>query len=432
MKETKDTARRVLAALRAAGADEASCSVTEAETREFNVDGGKFSLFRTLFDTSLRMTAFKDHKRGTVALNKTDDEAIKAAVADCMAAAAAAEPDEAWGLAETGDERTFLEGAPEPELDRFFDRTSELMDDIKSRYPKILVEQMITEHKSYQQTYVNTSGAEYTTVGGEYGVSVMFSGHDGDKSSSFNSAGASFDSLDRKLIDLGSIDADLAATEKQIDTVPMEGKFVGTMILTPGCLGEFVDSLLGSFTGDRAILEGTTIWKDKLGEKVADERITVSFDPFNDRIVCGERFTGEGYLSQPCDVIKNGVLERFMLSRFVSKKTGFDRLPNDGSAMVIPAGDKSLDELIAGVEKGILVGRFSGGAPSNAGDFSGVAKNSFLIESGKIGPALSETMISGNLADLLKSLVGFSSETVADGASVLPWAAFTGVTISGK
>ncbi|MCQ2423921.1 MAG: TldD/PmbA family protein [Clostridia bacterium] len=432
MKETKDTARRVLAALREAGADEASCSVTETETREFNVDGGKGSLFRGLFDTPLRMTVFKDRRRGTVGLNKTDDESIRQAVEDCMAAAAAAEPDEAWGLAETGDERTFLEGAPEPELDRFFDRTSELMDDIKARYPKILVEQMITEHKSYRQTYVNTSGAEYTTVGGEYGVSVMFSGHDGDKSSSFNSAGAVFASLDKKLIDLGSIDADLAATEKQIDTLPMEGKFVGTVVLTPGCLGECMDSLLGSFTGDSAILDGSSIWKDKLGEKVADERITVRFDPFDERIVCGERFTGEGYLSEPCDVIKDGVLERFMLSRFVSKKTGFDRLPNGGSAMVIPAGDKTLDELIAGVERGILVGRFSGGAPSNAGDFSGVAKNSFLIENGKISSALSETMISGNLAELLRSLVGFSKETVADGASVLPWGVFTGVTISGK
>jgi PmbA protein len=71
----------------------------------------------------------------------------------------------------------------------------------------------------------------------------------------------------------------------------------------------------------------------------------------------------------------------------------------------------------------ILVGRFSGGEPGINGDFSGVAKNSFLIEGGKIVGAASETMISGNLADMLFNLVDISSETVFDGVSILPYAA---------
>ena len=78
------------------------------------------------------------------------------------------------------------------------------------------------------------------------------------------------------------------------------------------------------------------------------------------------------------------------------------------------------------------MGRFSGGQPSSNGDFSGVAKNSFLIENGKIGPALSETMIAGNLADMLNHLRAVSREQVADGMSVLPYMAFDGITISGK
>ena len=41
-------------------------------------------------------------------------------------------------------------------------------------------------------------------------------------------------------------------------------------------------------------------------------------------------------------------------------------------------------------------------------------------------------MISGNLGDLLKNVVAISSEVVCDGATVLPYAAFGGVTVSGK
>ena len=40
-------------------------------------------------------------------------------------------------------------------------------------------------------------------------------------------------------------------------------------------------------------------------------------------------------------------------------------------------------------------------------------------------------MISGNMAEMLFHVRGFSAETVCDGSSVLPYAAFDGVTVSG-
>jgi PmbA protein len=88
--------------------------------------------------------------------------------------------------------------------------------------------------------------------------------------------------------------------------------------------------------------------------------------------------------------------------------------------------------MIKKVKKGIIVGRFSGGSPGANGEFSGVAKNGFMIEDGKITSALSETMISGNLADMLNNLVDISKETLEDGNMVVPYMAFDGITVSGK
>ena len=89
-------------------------------------------------------------------------------------------------------------------------------------------------------------------------------------------------------------------------------------------------------------------------------------------------------------------------------------------------------QLIKNTEKGILVCRVSGGQPAGNGDFSGVAKNSFLIENGKITKPVLETMISGNLADMLNNIVDISKEVAMDGSTVFPWVAFDGVTVSGK
>ena len=99
---------------------------------------------------------------------------------------------------------------------------------------------------------------------------------------------------------------------------------------------------------------------------------------------------------------------------------------------MVEPGERSLEELIASVENGLLLNRFSGGNPSPNGDFSGVAKNSFLIRNGKIASAVSETMISGNIAALLKNILAVSRERVSDGMTVVPWVKAAGITISGK
>ena len=62
-------AGRAVDALIAAGAEKASCSVNYGETREFNYEGGDFSLFRTLFNTTMSLTSIKDGKKGSARIN---------------------------------------------------------------------------------------------------------------------------------------------------------------------------------------------------------------------------------------------------------------------------------------------------------------------------------------------------------------------------
>ena len=76
--------------------------------------------------------------------------------------------------------------------------------------------------------------------------------------------------------------------------------------------------------------------------------------------------------------------------------------------------------------------RFSGGGPAANGDFSGVAKNSYLIEQGRLGAPVSEVMVSGNLFEMMNSISGISAESVNDGVSSVPWVRVEGITVAGK
>ena len=428
----KQTAQNAVSALQAAGADKAQASVSYTITHEFNVDGGEFSLFRTLFDKQLVMAAIQGGRKGTVAQNRYDDETVAASAKACLEAAASAQPDENWDYAPVSKNEDFVLGEVKPDTDRLFFRCRELMADVKARFPKIIMEQLIVAHKERYKARANSYGVLFSTHEGQYEVQLMFSGHDGDKASSFFGSGVLTDSLDKPFMEMGSIEKDLSDVEKQIETTGVSGKFEGTMVVMPGCLGSLFYSLLSDFAGEGGLLSGTSPWKDKLGEQVADKRITISLAPLDERIVCGNRVTAEGFRAENFDVIRNGKLNAFVLGLYAANKLKLPRGKNDSFNVIVAPGDRSIDEIIASIDKGILVGRFSGGNPASNGDFSGVAKNSFLIENGKIGPALSETMISGNMADMLGRLRAVSSEQVADGMSVLPYMAFDGITISGK
>lgn len=432
MADIKNISEKVKQALSDAGAQKAQYTVTEKEKHEFNVDGGQFSLFRTLFDHSLSITAYKDNKKGSAFINQFDDGSIEEAVKNCIKSSESGIADEAYDIAPKQENEIFRDGAYEPDVDLFFERTRELMRNIQERHPKILMEQMIVSHDKVHTLYQNTNGTEFEVFQGSYSVSLMFSAHEGDATTSFFGTGVSTDSLDRPFIELGSLEKDLADTEAQLTTIPMEGKFEGTIILTPSSLGEFLGSAVSNFVTDGVILEKTSIWLDKLDKQVADSRITISVCPGDPRIVCGEKFTHDGFKSQDYDLIRNGVLKSFLLSLYVSNKSGFAPAKNSSFSVIIEGGDTPYEEMIKGVKKGLIIGRFSGGQPGINGDFSGVAKNSFLVEDGEIKGAVSETMINGNLAQLLNSLTAVSKETVADGASVLPYMAFEGVVISGK
>lgn len=432
MEEIRIAGNRVNDALKRSGVDKAGFWVTETQTQEFNVNGGEFSLFRTLYDNKLTLTVYHQNRKGSVTTNKLDGASIDRAVEDVLASAESGVVDEAYDIAPDQGKHCFRDKGYEPDMERLFERTKELMEEIGRRYPRILVEELIVSHSKIHTLYRNTNGTECEVFQGTYLVSLGFAGHEGDMTTSLFGAEATTDNLDSPFMELGTIETQLKDAEKQLVTTSLEGKFQGTIVLTPGSLGYFLYSILSNFAGDTAILEKTSLWLDKLDEQVADSRLTISINPSDPRIVGKAHITADGFQEEDYDIIRDGVLKSYMLSLYVANKSGLERAKNSSFSVIVKEGTTPYEEMLKGIKKGLIVGRFSGGHPGTSGEFSGVAKNSFLIEDGKITDAVSETMISGNLAQMLMNVADISKETVADGGSVLPYIAFDKIVISGK
>lgn len=432
MKNVKEIAADVLSQLKNAGADNASVVVNTGYCSELNVDGGEISLLRTIFSDAVSMKSIKDKRKGTVAINSFGAEDIADAVRLCVESGEAGVPDDAVTISPLTENGDFEQGITVPDKEKLFMRLREYMEDMERDFPEIMLEQLIVEYGYHESCFANTNGVCYTDKGGHYSFSSMFSAHDGDNTTSFNSVGFDFDDLSRPFIDMYGSREYYVRCVKELDARPIEGKFTGKVLASPDMVSEFVGTAIGNFMSDIALIEGTSPWKDRLGQKVVSEKLSVRSIPLDERMVGASRIHADGYKNENCDYIRDGVLKAFDLSEYGANKTGGERFRSTSSCTEIPGGKTPLAELIKGIDKGIFICRFSGGEPASNGDFSGVAKNSFLIENGEITHALTETMISGNIEQMLNNIIDLSAETFCDGGSVLPYALFDGITVSGK
>ena len=425
------SAQYALDALKKAGADKAACRVSSGRKDEFNIEANKFTLMRTLFNDRLTLLVIKNSKKGVTHINKLDKDSIDKAVSDCMSLASSAMPEEAEDIAEKIENKNFDQSIGGSNMDKLFSRTKEFIEQVKDQYPKIVMEGMTSEFNSGQSVYVNSKGAEFNTKTEYYQIGTMFSAKDGEKSSSFNGYGACLASLDKPFMDLDMHSALLAESEQSLDPRMVEKKFTGKVIVTPACDDMIWQTIIDCFLSEHALIDGTSRWKDALGTKVADSKLTLRAVPLNPGIVAGERITSDGYESKDADIILGGVLKSFALSLYGSRKTGKPRALNSSFRNIeVMPGEKSLKEMIKGIDRGILLNRFSGASPGPSGDVSGVAKNSFMIENGAVTGALKETMVSFNIIDVLQN-INISKERCCNGLTILPWCCFDGVTISG-
>ena len=175
-----------------------------------------------------------------------------------------------------------------------------------------------------------------------------------------------------------------------------------TVVLEPQAVADVLPLLFGSFNA-RSTDEGRSAFSkpggSKLGEKIADSRVTVYSDP-TDADLLTQPFDAEGLPVRRITWIENGVLKNLAYSRFWADKKGvqptgggggggggggFGGGPPGGLKMV--GGTKSVDELVAGTPRGILVTRFwyIRFLDQRTVMVTGLTRDgTFLIENGKI------------------------------------------------
>ncbi|MDP6569606.1 MAG: TldD/PmbA family protein [Candidatus Marinimicrobia bacterium] len=415
--------------LKRAGAEKVECSVSFSEKKELNIDSGEMTLLRTTFNTSLGISVIKDQKKGSTSINKTDKGSIDQAVEQVIELAKASQPDEAFDIAEKQPTKSFSKGDETADLDSMYNRMEEFLGYVNSTYPTVNLEQAVLDFTYSRSYFQNSNGVNFDINKGMYGFYPGFLSKDGKDTSSMNGTFFSALNLDKPLHKYCSIDTLLKQSTEQIRTQQVQNKFVGDVVVTPDCVSDFLGFITTDIS-DGKMITGNSLFKDKLNEQITHPGLTLHSHPVSEEICDGYFVTDDGYIAENNTIIDKGVLKTHLLSLYGSRKLGKSRAVNDGDAYLVDPGSMSRDSIISGIDKGVLLARFSGGSPANNGDFSGVAKNSYYIEDGEIKYPISETMVSGNIREMFENMGEVSKDRVDFGYCIFPWISFKGLTVS--
>jgi PmbA protein len=239
---------------------------------------------------------------------------------------------------------------------------------------------------------------------------------------------------------ISELEEDLEVARKNVEI----STGVYDAVLTPDGVANLLWSI-GPCVNGKSVLKGESPLKDKLGEQVFDERVTIIDDPLLEGGVSSRSFDDEGTPSSRKPIVEGGVLKNFLLDRnsaagLKTEPTGnglrgdFNVAPNPGATNLLwEPGDVSKDELIANVKDGVIVDRLMGVMMGNpySGFVNGNIGLGFRVEDGKRTGRVKDAMFSTNIFMALKeNLIGISKERDYVGAHQLPWIAIRGVNIA--
>lgn len=411
-----DSAAAALEQMRARGFDHAQVTASASRQDELNIADSEPSLMRTTEAYRLALTGIVGGRKAATELAELGGSAVREAIDELLAAAASAPRDDA-NTVSSGQAAKIVKGPQEADIELLTEKAHELLDFFHTDAPKVTVRESVVAHALARSHTVTSGGSRLEAQVGHHSMGVFGMARDGAKVSGFAYSGGTCHDIDRHAAEYFGMAQMLRDLEKHLDTRPVGDKFVGDVILTPTAVADFVSWFLGQLC-DVQLIAASSLYRDRVGEAVGSPLLTLR-SRFDAPGV--NPFTDDAFVASPVEILRQGVLTTLTPSLYGSRKTGLAHVPTAAAGWEVVAGDQARDDLIAQTPRGALVGRLSMGRPASNGEFSGVIKSSFAINDGKLGSALSETMISGNVARMLLDVTGVSRERIDTGAFLLPW-----------
>lgn len=171
----------------------------------------------------------------------------------------------------------------------------------------------------------------------------------------------------------------------------------------------------------------TSAFSGLIGQQVASEEVTIVDDGTIEKRRGSLSVDDEGTPTQRTVLIENGILKGYMQDRMNARlmgtkstgngrREGFDCMPLPRMTNTyMLSGDKTRDEMIASVDKGIFVEQLGGGQVDiTSGKFVFSATGAYMVENGKITNPIKGATLIGDGPSILKKVKAVGNDMELD------------------
>jgi PmbA protein len=174
-----------------------------------------------------------------------------------------------------------------------------------------------------------------------------------------------------------------------------------------GLIGHFISAVSGG-----SLYRKASFLLDHIGKKIFPDFVEIVERP---RLMRGQGssiFDAEGVATKDSDLIRGGVLQRYVLGSYSARKLGLKSTGNAGGIhnLVVRSGADDFAEMLKKLGTGLVVTDVMGqGVSIVTGDYSRGASG-FWVENGVIVHPVEEITIAANLRDIFAGIVAIGSD----------------------
>lgn len=173
-----------------------------------------------------------------------------------------------------------------------------------------------------------------------------------------------------------------------------------------------------------------SVYRGKIGEKVAHESVTMVDDPTIPMLYGSYKFDDEGTPARRNVLIENGVLRSYMTDILTAKTAGLPMtgngrrqsyrnipMPRMSNTFLTP-GVSDFDSMLAMTDSGLLVKKMGGGEVNpTTGDFVFYVSEAYTINKGRISHPVKGAILTGSGPEVLQNIVALGKDLSMDPGS---------------
>ena len=407
--------QRLLDRARASGATQAEVSCSEDRGLNVNVRMGAVETVESTRDRSIGVTVYFGQRKGSASTADLREESLDATVAQACAIARYTEHDEAAGLADAA-----LMATDFPDLDAWHPWA------LDADHAVDLALACEAAGREFDPRIANSDGA---SVGSGESISVYANSHGffGRDRSTQHSLGCALiagvgDDMQRdgwysSALARDDLEAPAAigrhAAERTLARMAPRSVPTGEypVLFAAEVARSLIGHLLGAVSGG-ALYRRASFLLDHAGKRIFPEWFSIEEHPLLRRGLRSAAFDAEGVATREEPLVRDGVLQRYVLGSYSARKLGLQTTANAGGVhnLKVAANAGGFEQLVTGMPRGLLVTELMGqGVNPVTGDYSRGAAG-FWIENGAIAYPVDGITIAGNLKDVFAGIEAVGSD----------------------